>query len=69
MNKDGDGGLNMMKLKEFQIDYINTSVMKSFVRKEDLVKKLPILINYENYVISVLNLYCSLCKGRNYKSI
>lgn len=43
--------------------------MRKFIKKEDLNKHLPILKHYETYVINVLTLYCSLCLGRNYKSI
>lgn len=39
------------------------------IRQEDQKVDLPIFQKYENFVLQVLNLYASLCKGRNTKSI
>ena len=50
------------------LNFVSLPNMKEFIKPEDINKEVLILIHYENYVLNVLNLYSSLCRGRNYKS-
>mgnify|MGYP001810577474 FL=1 len=41
----------------------------NIIMDDDPNKAYHTFYKYEQYVLSILNLYSSLCKGRNYKSI
>ncbi|CAD8087418.1 unnamed protein product [Paramecium sonneborni] len=58
-------------LVDITLDFFTTETLKEnqLVRQEDLKVVLPIFLKYENYLINVMDLYSSLCKGRNQKSI
>ncbi|CAD8067155.1 unnamed protein product [Paramecium primaurelia] len=58
-------------LVDVTIDFFTTETLKEnqLVRQEEYKKVVPIFQKYENYLMNVMDLYSSLCKGRNQKSI
>ncbi|CAD8173114.1 unnamed protein product [Paramecium octaurelia] len=58
-------------LIDVTIDFFTTETLKEnqLVRQEDQKVVMPIFLKYENYLMNIMNLYSSLCKGRNQKSI
>ncbi|CAD8151578.1 unnamed protein product [Paramecium octaurelia] len=58
-------------LVDVTIDFFTTEALKEnqLVKQEDLKAVMPIFLKYENYLMNIMDLYSSLCKGRNQKSI
>ncbi|CAD8139457.1 unnamed protein product [Paramecium pentaurelia] len=53
------------------IDFFTIETLKEnqLVKQEDAKLVIPIFQKYENYLMNVMGLYSSLCKGRNQKNI
>ncbi|CAD8135704.1 unnamed protein product [Paramecium pentaurelia] len=53
------------------IDFFTLETLKEnqLVKQEDVKLVVPIFQKYENYLMNVMTLYSSLCKGRNQKNI
>ncbi|KAM3134788.1 hypothetical protein pb186bvf_013113 [Paramecium bursaria] len=62
---------NQIQITKVSFDFFTTQAMKksNIIMDDDPNKAYHTFFKYEQYVLSILNLYSSLCKGRNYKSI
>ncbi|CAD8133367.1 unnamed protein product [Paramecium octaurelia] len=62
---------NSPSLIDVVIDFFTIEALKEnqLVKQEDVKLVVPIFQKYENYLMNVMGLYSSLCKGRNQKNI